>query len=97
MQIDGASGTAFGQADFIYTLNTYTQQHAVMEMVFDASKMGTIQSIQWSPGCGNDILLVEPTGGITTQGQVPEPASALVWCGLGLLVAGGIRRQRRAR
>jgi hypothetical protein len=84
--------TAFGQATYRYTLNSVTSQHAIIELAFDAMGMGSIYSVRWAPGCGNDELQVnfEEGGRLVT----PEPSAFAVW-GLGALCVFGLRRSRR--
>lgn len=90
VQILSVSGTPFGMADFVYTLNSQTAKHSIIELVFDFQGMGEVQSIAWSPGCGNDIVEVELPPGV----HAPEPASLAVWAGL--LMGVFCWRRRRA-
>ena len=93
--------------DFVFTRNgangdTYggTSQHSVIELAFDYGLLGLdpddqIESIEWRPSCGNDELIVSPTGGFGPE-VVPEPASVLVWGCLSLAFASfGFRRRFR--
>ncbi len=91
--INGAS-QQLGSADFIFTRNGVTGQHAIIELAISTSLFGasTLESIFWAPSCGNDELSVSMPVRIT---QVPEPA-ALGLFGLGLLAMGVQRRRRRA-
>lgn len=62
-------GTQVGMADYVYTRNTVTSQHSIIEASFETGLFGDIHSIEiaWGPACGNDVLSV--TGDI----NVPEP------------------------
>ena len=82
-EIDSGSTLVGMASDYVYTSNTSTSQHAVVELSFDTSLLAgqTITSIQWRPSCGNDELIV----------AVPEPAS------LALLLVGGLTLVNRKR
>ncbi len=82
--INGGS-TFVGLADYIYTRNTVTSQHAIIELSFPAAWFAgnSIESFTWRPSCGNDELQV----------MVPEPASL----GLMLLGVAAVVRSNRRR
>ncbi len=71
-----ANSTLVGHADYIFTRDTLTTQHAVIELSFPAAWFAgnPIESFTWRPSCGNDELQV----------MVPEPAS------LGLMLLGSV-------
>ncbi len=68
------SSEQVGTADYIYTLNGDTAQHAVIEMSMDPTIFGgeMIESITWRPSCGNDELMA------SSINVVPEPAAVLL-------------------
>jgi len=77
-------GTYVGMADYVYTRNTVTTQHSIIEASFETGLFGDINSIEitWGPACGNDVLSV--TGDVS----VPEPhvLSLLAFGLVGLVV-----------
>jgi len=80
LQIDGQSQYV-GMADYIYTGNTVTTQHSIIEFAIDLSVFEgeDIYSLHWRPSCGNDEMNV--TLNISTK--VPEPGTlALLMVGL---------------
>ena len=99
MQINGSSSQV-GTADYIYTRNSVTSQHAIIEMALDVSNLldedgETNIGIHWSPSCGNDIVTALMT--VTHETEIPEPGSALVWmAGFAGIAAVRYRRKRRA-
>ena len=69
-----ANSVQHAGVEFAYSGNSFTTQHAVIEVSFDASILGpegTPASFYWRPACGNDELIVH---GLVT---VPEPTSML--------------------
>ncbi len=82
-----AGSTKAGTADYAYTMNSSTTQHAFIELAMDVSMFNgeLIESITWRPACGNDELKVPVN-------IVPEPATMLLLAG-GMLVL----RDRRKR
>lgn len=100
MQINGASSQV-ATADYAYTRNSVTSQHAIIELALDVTNLmdedgeGLI-GIHWSPSCGNDIVHALFTASLETQ--IPEPGSALVWLsGFGVMAGMRYRRKRRTR
>ena len=84
-KIDGDS-TLVGQADYVFTRNSYTTQHAVIELAFDLDVLegAMIQSVHWRPTCGNDELNVQ-------FDAVPEPTT------IAFLALGSVAFLRRTR
>ena len=70
-----------GMADYVYTRDSSTTQHSIIELALDVSVFGgaTIQEIAWRPSCGNDELQVPLS-------FVPEPSSLTLMAGGALLV-----------
>jgi hypothetical protein len=85
------SGIFVGNAEFVYTRDTFTSQHAVIELSLDRAIFGgaTMLDFFWSPSCNNDVLIVHDD----LPGRVPEPG-ALALLGLGFL---GLTMTRRRR
>ena len=73
------SSTLVGVADYAYTRNSQTTQHAVIELGFNASLFNgeLIKSVIWLPSCANDEVIVPVD-------TVPEPAT------MAFLVAGAL-------
>jgi hypothetical protein len=90
VQLVSTGGTLKGLADFAYSWNATVSKHAIIEVAIPKSYfMGaTIESVQWSSSCGNDVLFLE------TPSSVPEPSS-LALVALGGLTLCGFRRSRR--
>ncbi|HVJ66941.1 MAG TPA: PEP-CTERM sorting domain-containing protein [Caulifigura sp.] len=108
VQIQFGSGALAGQADsYMYTRNQTdlnspqwwkadVYQHAIIEIAIPISVfMGAqITQVEWSPSCGNDILVIKNIA--MSLSTVPEPAS-LAMMGIGGLATCvfGARRRRR--
>lgn len=71
-QMHNQGVTQVGTADYLFTRNTFTTQHAVIEASLPLSLLGssTIQSISWGPACDNSFL--------TISAPVPEPSTLLL-------------------
>lgn len=97
MQVHGGS-TQVGTAEYVYTGNTVTGQHSIIELALDISNLlgedgeGLI-GIYWSPSCGNDIVQALVLAAVP-QNDIPEPGSALVWM-LGVAALVGARYRRK--
>jgi len=89
-----------GTATYIYTRDSSTTQHAVIELKIPLSAflvlgMGEnqINSIQWAPSCGNDVVgVLQVTTNISTDAPEPTSLALVVMGGLSFL---GIRRFRK--
>lgn len=85
-----------GNANFLFTKNSVTSSHSILEASFDAfSLFGAgvkINSISWYPSCGNDSLIITMGGAQT----VPEPSALAIVPSLSLL-AMFCQRYRRWR
>jgi hypothetical protein len=92
-QFQFVGGTLIGEVDYFYTNDTVTDEHAIIELSFDAAAMFgagvTIESVHWRPSCGNDELNL--TLGETV---VPEPSSMIIWS---MLALGAVFYRRRRR
>lgn len=83
-QIDsGNPGTKVGLADFIFTRDSFTTQHSIIEFSLDRSMFGddTILFLAFRPSCGNDELSV-----------VPEPSTLAMLAPFAFFV---LRRNRK--
>jgi hypothetical protein len=77
-QMQFVGGTYVGLSDYVYTRNSVTTQHSIIELGFDAYSFignATINSISWRPSCGNDELDIT----LNTTIPTPEPASLAIW------------------
>ena len=78
----GGGGTHVGDAAYVFTLDSSTNQHSIIELSVPLSVFGgqSIETIGWQPSCGNDQAAISFT-------PVPEPSTvALVLLGLGALL-----------
>lgn len=86
-----------GTADYHYSLDASNNQHSVIEVAIPYWMLSglTIESVEWAPSCGNDLLKVTPNTPIPTTTQpIPEP-STLALLGMGGLGIIGWRRKRK--
>jgi hypothetical protein len=91
VQMAENGGTQVGTADFVYTRDSVTQQHSIIELSLDRAIFGGATQLDffWAPSCNNDVLLVHDD----LPARVPEPGT-LAALGIGLL---GFRLTRRRR
>jgi hypothetical protein len=91
-QMQFVGGTRIGEADYVYTRNSSTSQHSVIELTLNAGLFGggTIESVFWRPSCGNDELNVD------VDHQVVPEAGTLVSWGL-LMVSATVAMVLRGR
>jgi len=89
------SSNFVGNANFLYTKNSVTTKHSIIELSFDAfSLLGSgvkINSISWYPSCGNDSSIIAMGGAQT----VPEPSAFAIIPGLSFLAMFLQRFRRR--
>jgi hypothetical protein len=89
---DISSSMLVGTADYVFTLNSSTSQHSIVELAWDLSSLGLASgqhniAIQWAPSCGNDVAHIDG------KVSVPEPTTLALF-GAGLLAIPFIRRKR---
>ena len=92
-----SGGQLVGTADYHYSLDASNNQHSVIEVAIPYWMLSglTIESVEWAPSCGNDLLKVTPNTPIPTTTQpIPEP-STLALLGMGGLGIIGWRRKRK--
>jgi hypothetical protein len=90
-------GTSMGFADFYYSRNAETTQHAVIELAINLDAVfgvgATILSVSWAPACGNDLLVISTPDLLV---DAPEPTSMLL-TGLGAVGFIGFRRRQKTK
>ena len=94
-QMQFVGGTRVGDADYIYTRNSSTSQHSIIELTLDAALLGggILESVYWRPSCGNDELNVDVDRQI-----VPEASTLVSWGLLAFCAAlGMVFNKRRKR
>jgi hypothetical protein len=84
-------GTSPGLVDYVYTRDSFTSEHSVIEMAIPLHYFGgdEIQRLEWRPSCGNDELLLR----VDLQ-PIPEPSS-LALAALGIAGLALLRRRKR--
>lgn len=72
-QLQNPGATKIGTADYIYTRNSVTTQHAIIELSLPLALFAGQQllSIDWAAACNNDALEIDVC-------NVPEPSSAVL-------------------
>ncbi|MCB1876867.1 MAG: PEP-CTERM sorting domain-containing protein [Chromatiales bacterium] len=94
VQILPGTGTNLGLVDYIFTRDAFTNQHAIIELALDISRLGLVGneqlaglSVDWRPSCGNDELhVVAAARSRPFNNELPEPAGiGLLALGLGLI------------
>ena len=94
--VDGVS-TQMSTADYVYTRNTVTDQHSIMELSLDVSDLlggadgGTLE-FHWGPTCGNDVAMITLFIPESDNEQVAEPGFLFAF-GLGVLGLAVYRRK----
>jgi hypothetical protein len=84
-----------GVADYIFTRNSVTLQHSIVEFALPLTAFdgNIVQSISYAPACDNDHLFIQ-----LENYAIPEPASLVLGsCGLAIVVGAGLRRRRSRR
>lgn len=103
VQMDASSADLVETADYAYTRDTVTGQHAMMELSFSAQEFLTAAGgldfqVYWSPACGNDLLhtMVSLAAPIIPEDDVPvpEPATVMLFV-VGLAGLGSLMRCRK--
>ena len=95
-QMQFIGGTRVGDSDYVYTRDSSTSQHSIIELTLNAAIFGSalIEGVYWRPSCGNDEL------NVTVDRQVvPEAATLVSWSLLILCGSVGVfwRGHRRPR
>ncbi len=86
---------ARGLADYIFTRNTVTKQHSIIEFALPLTAFdgNIVQSISYAPACDNNHLFIN-----LDSYAIPEPTTmALGGIGLAIVTLTGIRRRRCRR
>lgn len=91
VQMAAGGGEFLGVAEYVYTGDAVTSQHAIIELAIDRAIFGaaTMLDFFWAPACNNDNLLVHDD----LPARVPAPGS-LAALGIGWL---GLRFARKRR
>ena len=94
VQIDNQSpGTFVTMADYIFTRNSVTTQHSIIEFALPLTAFGgnVVKSISYAPACDNNHLIIN-----LQNYAIPEPTTVLMG-GMGLALVTLVGMRRRAR
>ena len=91
--LNTSPGTFVTMSDYIFTRNSVTKQHSIIEFALPLTAFNgnVVQSISWAPACDNNHLI------INLQGYtIPEPTTVVMaGIGLALVMLVGVRRRAR--
>ncbi|MBX9791500.1 MAG: PEP-CTERM sorting domain-containing protein [Pirellulales bacterium] len=93
--LNTAPGTFVTMADYIFTRNSVTKQHSIIEfsLPLTAFDGNIVKSISYAPACDNNHLIIN-----LEHYAIPEPTTlALGGIGLAIVTATGVRRRRAVR
>jgi hypothetical protein len=94
VQIDNTSpGTFVTMADYIFTRNSVTTQHSIIEFALPLTAFAgnVVTSISYAPACDNNHLIIN-----LQNYSVPEPTTVVMGSmGLALAMFAGLRRRAR--
>lgn len=91
--LNTSPGTFVTLADYIFTRNTVTKQHSIIEFALPLTAFNgnVVQSISYAPACDNNHLIIN-----LQVYTIPEPTTvAMGGMGLALVMLVGLRRRAR--